>query len=444
MRNGVRYLVILSILALLTSPPAGAVDETVPDAVKALDLFNAGNQREAIAAMASAVQKTQDDPALRLTYGVMLANDRRYDEASREFIAASKLLPGDSLPHLLMEGALANESDSPESEDIRKAADEILKNGAGRKALTKSSTMLQSALTRYPKNAIAMNLLGDVRQMLGDGDGAVSAYREAASLASWWVKPHFNLGVAYLATDPAAAANSFARVLQLDPKNLRAYLWLGDAYAEQSRYTEALKVYRKALDSRDFAGQAAVRIGNVYLKQGLSGEAKEMFQQAVRAVPKDAAAQVGLAEAYVREGQYEKGAELYAEAAKLVPASAIAAAKIAVMGSSANAFVGAGDYKRAIDLFKRIIETDPTLRQPYAALADACQRAGLLETSIAEYNGRVKNSPGDSADALILAELQRAAQNVKGAREAFQLALKWAKAEPIKSYAKESLEALPR
>ena len=77
-------------------------------------------------------------------------------------------------------------------------------------------------------------------------------------------------------------------------------------------------------------------------------------------------------------------------------------------------------------------------------MASVYRRAGLQEKGIAEYQQKVKGPSVNPADAIILAEMQLAAQNTAGAREAFEIALKWAKSEPFTSYAREGLASLPK
>lgn len=444
MRLGPSYSGTLSLGLILLSAAAAAAPLVSADALKAQDLFNAGDQAAAIAAMQAATQMPGADPVLHLVRGVMLANHRQYVDASSEFATAAAKLPGDPLPYLLAEASLTDKGDASGAAEVRKSADEILKNGRASEALSRSAVTLQSALNLYPRSAVLLNLFGDVRQMQGETAPATSLYREAARLAPWWIKPHFNLGMAYLATDPAEAARCFTRVLSLDPRNLRAYLWLGDAYAEQDRYGEALRAYRHAQASRQLAPQASVRIGSLYLKQRLPEKAKREFQEAAKAAPGDPAAQAGLAAANVQEGKYEEAARLYSGAAKLMPPTSAPRAKAALWSDMADAYTGAGDYARAVDLLKKIIELDPSFRNPYSTIASVYRRAGMTQRAIVEYRQKTEATNVNPADALILAELLRISNDKTGARDAYALALRHAKSEPFLSLAREGLESLPK
>ena len=76
MRNVIAVLIIVLIFPFLV----GAVAESDP-LTEGIRLFNRGSYEQAIGPLAKAVASKPDDAVARLTYGVALANGRRYAAA---------------------------------------------------------------------------------------------------------------------------------------------------------------------------------------------------------------------------------------------------------------------------------------------------------------------------------------------------------------------------
>ncbi len=436
-------LAILSKFILIL-PAVCAFSQAVPNVQQSFNLFNSGNVNSAVESLRSALSQQQDDPVLRISLGVMLAVERQYNEAVKQFTAAAKIIPTDPLPLLLAESAYDEVDNEKQAEIIRAKADSLLKNGDARKNLAKSANMLQVAIAKYPDSAILHNLLGDIYQLLGENHQAVESYKSAAKLATWWIKPLFNLAMAYLPKDPKAAADSFEKVIELDPKNLRAYLWLGDAYEKQSKYSEALLAYKKAEGSKELSNQAAIRIGNIYLKQGSIPKAKDIFEKVAKDDPDNAAAKAGLAESYIREGQFKKGIEAFNETAKLVLPSSPKESKITVLNNLANAYIGAGEYEKAIKILHEIIELDPSFGDSFTAIVAVYRKANLLEKGIEYYWQKMRNEPVNPADALILAELLLESGDFESAKKTFNTVLQSTKSEPFITRAKSGLARIKK
>jgi len=431
------------LIAVFALPVPTAVGDGPDMFAQGVRLFNQGLYEQATASLAAAVNERPDDPARRLTYGVALANSRRYDEAIRQFLEVTKLVPDDPVAYLLLEAAYAGQGASAKAQAARRQADLQLARrfkagaagavrpgdrvpAAGKPAYR--SVVLDRALAAHKENAIAYNLLGDLNQVQGRYQDAIGFYRQATALAPGWVKPWFNLGMANLTIDPVEAAADFNRVLQVDPGNLQAQLWLGDAYAEQRNYGMALNAYNQAMNSRALEPVARSRAGNVYLKQNQAEKAEEEFRRASKAAPQDPVPAAGLADALQKQQKLDESSREYERALTLTQEAP--SQQAAILPNLASNYAQKGDYTRAIDEMKRAIALDPTQTGLVSDLADAYQRAGLLLQGIREYQAVLRKNPGDT---VAMRFLLRAYAICGEQRGRAQMAKKLVKAMPDQS-----------
>lgn len=66
--------------------------------------------------------------------------------------------------------------------------------------------------------------------------------------------------------------------LALDPKLAESYLQLGNLYSDQSKYTEAIPEYVRALELEPDLGDAHYRLGQAYVRTGQKGPAQEQIE----------------------------------------------------------------------------------------------------------------------------------------------------------------------
>lgn len=428
MKNALRLIIIILMLSLPAVITSG--DDIADPFAKGVKLFNQGSYEKAIPMLSAGVNVLPDDPVRRLTLGVALANARRYDEAIAEFQAVTKLLPGDPVAYLLLDGAyLAKgapgvwKKEDGKALEVESSYDDKLSQSAegadmdsvvtapSSKGEATSTTRVENLLLQQPDNAIAQNLLGDLSQVRGDYSKAITHYRKAAELAPNWIKPWFNLGMANLEVNPAEAAADFNRVVELDPKNLQAQLWLGDAYTEQNNYPLALQAYKNAANSKDLESAARSRIGNVYLKQNQPQRAEQEFRAAAEQAPHDPVAAAGLGDALQQQQRLEEGAKEYKRASELTQANP--AQQLVVVPSLANIYIEKGDYSKAIDELKRIVSLNPRT-EIIMSMVDACHRGGLLLQGIKESETTLAKEPQNTVAIRFLAAAYSYSGNQEG------------------------------
>ena len=379
-----------------------------------LDLFNSGSWLKAANRLLSAAAMAPADLAVRLTTGVALANVKRYAEALEQFRAASSLSPNDALPQFLLDGTYSELGDAVGSRQARGMANRVLASNAALGKQSRSGQALADSLVRYPQNAIAHCLLGDVYQLEGKPELAISHYEKSAKLAPKWPKPVFNLGIANLPSDPKAAEVNFNRVLKLDPSNSRAQLWKGDAHLRQKSYDKAVQAYKKAAKDKSLAAEASTRIGNANLIAGDYEAASEQFGLAARQAPQDPRPIAGQAQALHKSKRHREAQAKYQQAADVLAENqAPAQSQAYVQNQMAEVQAEMGDLVKAESNFQSGFNYQPN-KQNADVLALAQRRASTLQKGIAENEAALKSNPKDKKSMLYLLSAYRLKGNHLG------------------------------
>ncbi|MDH7601387.1 MAG: tetratricopeptide repeat protein [Armatimonadota bacterium] len=364
-----------------------ACSASSPDAfAEGLALFNRGELAHAASRLAAAAAERPHDAAVRLTAGVALANLKLYQEAAEHFEAVVRANSEVSIAGFLLEALYVEMGQ-------RVKTGGTASGGADTAA---SRELLARALLKYPQNAIAHVLLGDLYQLEGKFDSAKREYELARNLAPKWPKPVFNLGLAHLRTDPVLAEWDFRTAIAMDPSSRRAYLWLGDALAAQNRFEDAFQAYRTAASDDSLFAEAQTRIGNIYLRLGNLRLAEEAFALAA-AKSSDARPIAGQAQVFQSQGLLRHAERKYAEASDILALNkAPAPARAVVQRQLGVVQLEQGKLTEALTNLQRSYELHPTLDNA-SAVAAAQMEAGKLSEAVAQAEERLAREPKSTA-----------------------------------------------
>lgn len=134
----------------------------------------------------------------------------------------------------------------------RRKTDELL--AAGHQALAQNDTEAAAAefakvAETHPDVPEAQLALGATLMALGRAADAIPALKKAVALLPGDVSAYIQLGLAYFQADkPRKARRMFKRVLEFDPKNLQAQLFLIDLYRTEKRFSDAIRHAKAALE----------------------------------------------------------------------------------------------------------------------------------------------------------------------------------------------------
>ena len=113
-----------------------------------------------------------------------------------------------------------------------------------------------------------------------DQSGAAREAAEAGHLLPSAAQPHYLLGlIARAENRTSAAVVEFERVLQLDPTDVGARVYLGQIYLEQRRYDDATPLLRAAATAEPFNVTAAYNLGLALTRSGRTADGGAMLQR---------------------------------------------------------------------------------------------------------------------------------------------------------------------
>ncbi len=322
------------------------------------------------------------------------------------------------------------------------------------------------ALKTIPDNSEAHLSKGTIRQTVGDKEGALFHFREAARLAPSYAhahrclgmmlyeferlpearaelqeatrldpklaEAHYGLGVVLQALhENKDAEAAFRTVLQLDPTHAEAHNNLGSVLAEMGNVDEAAAHYQRALEIRTIAhhpglADAHVNLANLYLHKGDVDAALTHFRKAIELKPRSAEAHYGCGDAFLQKGSVDDAIAEYLQVLDIKPDSAEA------HGNLGSAFLQQGKvdqaiahYRHALEIKADFLEIQNNLAWVWATSPDATWRNGKGAVELAEHANRLTGGTNPMVLhtlAAAYAEAGRFDEAQRDAKNAMQLA----------------------
>jgi tetratricopeptide (TPR) repeat protein len=227
-----------------------------------------------------------------VNYGLVLAQEKKYEEARVAFETAAKIDPKDVTPINLEARSYIDQSAAPLAQQTYdrslaidpKNADALI----GKARLYVVSHQITEAIAEYDK----------VLPLLTDDD-------ERAALVS-------EEGKAYAAEKmPTQAEAAYRRAIADYPKSLVGHLQFGDYYASVNNMGAAEAEWTLALGPNRDNREALLRLGELYVRRGDGNKAVSTYQRLADLSPNDPNALALLAQSYTMVRQYDKARDAY-------------------------------------------------------------------------------------------------------------------------------------
>ena len=136
------------------------------------------------------------------------------------------------------------------------------------------------ALQLEPGLALARINLGIALFNVPDLPAAQKELQAAAALAPSAPQPHYLLGLlAKTQNRPEEAIASFQKVLKIDPNDVGANVNMGQLYAQQRKYVEAIAVLRTGLAAEPYNATALYNLGTSLMRGGQRDEGQKVIAQ---------------------------------------------------------------------------------------------------------------------------------------------------------------------
>lgn len=208
-------------------------------------------------------------------------------------------------------------------EDTRRLGVEYLNQGNFTDALR---TLLDAEKT-YPEDAFLQNTLGYAYMVKEELDLAIKHYKKAIQIRPHYSEAKNNLGVAYIyKKEWDKAIPHFEEITKdlLYSTPHRPLVNLGSVYYNKKNYALSEQYYLKALKLRPNYDDALHGLGRTYLAMGKISEAVSRIEAAVRISSNRPRLYFDLAAAYVKSGDFKKASNAYRRVIELVPGTPLA------------------------------------------------------------------------------------------------------------------------
>lgn len=133
---------------------------------------------------------------------------------------------------------------------------------------------------------------------------------------------HFGLGLAHLRGDDApAAVPHLRRVIEIDPSNVSAYVYLGRALMVSAQTTEGITLLESAAERFPDNQDIQASLLNAYAAGGRTDEALASYERAVQNTPDDALIRYNYGALLLRGGRYDDAIVQLERATAIDPAN---------------------------------------------------------------------------------------------------------------------------
>lgn len=184
--------------------------------------------------------------------------------------------------------------------------------------IAQARTLLEAAAAADPNNPDIRFNLAQAMEMSGDADGAARAYQRALGDAPGHMPSLLNLGNMLMRADRASdAVTLFRRAVQTDARSAEAWSWLGLANQKLGRVDDGIAAFRKAATLKPDDAFAHANLGGLLTRQGDIEAAIEQIQKAVALRPDIADFHGNLGVALFAAGKAAKAVGEYDEALRL-------------------------------------------------------------------------------------------------------------------------------
>lgn len=274
------------------------------DLAFARSLYDAGRLHDAIWVLDRALRENPELAEAHCLRGIVTANLRRWDEATRALELALKLRPDDAascsaLAEVSLEtGQLTRALDCVERSIAAdgRSRDFLLRarilRAMRRFAAARASCRL--AIELDPQSTAAHCELGELLLQQLDFQGAISHFEIARHLHPARAATFLALGDCLrLAGDPARAAEEYKAAARLSPADPEPQLRLARLFVDQNRLDQALAALRLASVMAPHSAECLLLLARVYLSLKRYEEAIDYARRAENLDPRiDSAAEV--------------------------------------------------------------------------------------------------------------------------------------------------------
>jgi tetratricopeptide (TPR) repeat protein len=227
----------------------------------------------------------------------------------------------------------------------------------------------------------------------------IAVWKDALTLSTSMVRKtpnsallHNNLGNAYAKQNRFdEAVNEYLTALKLKPDYAEGHYNLGNAYTKQNRFDEAVNEYLSALKLGPDDSEAYNNLGTAYLKQNRLSEAANEFLTALKLDPDNSEAHNNLGTAYANQNRLNEAVNEFITALKLDPDNSEAHRNLG------TAYLKQNRLSEAVNEFIIALKLDPDNSEAHNNLGTAYAKQNRLNEAVNEFIAALKLKPNLAA-----------------------------------------------
>ena len=271
--------------------------------------------------------------------------------------------------------------------------------------LDRAKQYLERTLEVQPDHFDAAVFYGVLLHERQDLKGAERWLRRAIQISQESFLPYFSLGAIYARKGKLLRAQKFLeKAVQLEAIP-QAHFLLGTIFYDKGQLERAIKSFQQAIKIDPEYEEAIYHLGLCYLDRNWNRKAIDCFQEALELNP--------------NKIEYQQAVKIYEGISGHVPLEGPAAVEV----TQAENLVNAGNYKEALDHYRRASQVEPdnvNVLMPYALL---CSHLDQNREAIAVARSVLNQKPTEvvaAAAYTTLVEALRAEGNFKEANRALE------------------------
>jgi len=284
--------------------------------------------------------------------------------------------------------------------------------------LEQAERLYRDILTRNPRHADSLNLVGEIAYQRGEFEAAARAIGAAIAIDGEAAAYHCNLGVVRTAQRRLAdAAAAYERALALEPDYAEVLNNLGAVVQAQGKLDQAAALYERALALKPDYVEAHYNFGLVHAAAGRAGLAQAHLKRALMLEPDHAEAHNNLGAVFRRQGREEEAAAAFGRALALKPTF------LEALTNLADLQLAQGKFASAATGYERVLALRPDLAAIHNRLGAVRQNQGRLDDAEECYQSALALDPEDAEAHNNLGLVLQFQGKLDLARERFERAL---------------------
>jgi tetratricopeptide (TPR) repeat protein len=271
---------------------------------------------------------------------------------------------------------------------------------AGR--LAEAEVLYRQILTKDPRHADSLHLLGMIEHQRGRHDAAVSLIGQAIAIDPDVAAFHSNLGTVLQAQGKLEEAGaSFESALALKPDWAEVHSNLGNILQARGKLEEAAGSQGRAIELKPNLAQAHSNLGNIQREQGKLAEAVVSYQRALALLPDYVDAHSNLGTVLLAQQRVEEAIVQFERALALNPNHATA------HNNLGNALLKRDRMDEAQTHYERALALKPDYANAHNNLGNVLKEQGRFDDAMSHYGRAIALKPDYGEAHLNRAELKR-------------------------------------